>query len=260
MSELSAVVRRNRLQMRHPVQQGKDGIGHLLGTLGSYPADEGEARFALGECHQSALVTLADDQIDLPVAQARAAIHHRWTLFNAGLGRDFAPPIMATVAFAAFFLTAQVFVQLASGALVSVNVLVNVFVADLKGMALLQATGNLLWAPIQFQLLLNQGPIRGAKALLAAMASSQGHLMRLFGTITALPPVAAQLPTNGRFVYPQKTGDLRLVVSHFLQSINLVSLFLGKLLVAHKRSFDLVGLGGLCYRSLPLFPTFKVAL
>src|SRR3972149_490138 len=191
MSELSAVVRSNRLQMRHPVQQGKDGIGHLLGALGSYPADEGEARFALGECPKSALVTLADDQIAPPVAQARAAIPHRWTLFNAGLGRDFAPPIMATVAFAAFFLTAQV------------------FVADLKGMALLQATGNLLWAPIQFQLLLNQGPIRGAKALLAAMASSQGHLMRLFGTITALPPVAAQLPTNGRFVYPQKTGDLR---------------------------------------------------
>jgi len=58
------------------------------------------------------------------------------------------------------------------------------------------------------------------------------------------------------FYYP---CDLRLCVTCFQQSINLVSLFLGKLFVDLKRSFDLAVFRGLSSFSLTL-STFKVAL
>jgi hypothetical protein len=54
-------------------------------------------------------------------------------------------------------------------------------------------------------------------------------------------------------------GYFRSIVTRFQQSINLVSLFLGKLRVAHKHSFDLPVSRSLSYRSLP-FSTIKVAL
>jgi hypothetical protein len=81
----------------------------------------------------------------------------------------------------------------------------------------------------------------------------------LLGPVATQTTIAAQLPTYGGFVRAYHSGDLRSFVTHFQQGIYLVSLFLGKLCVAHKRSFDLVVFRGLSYPSLPL-STIKVAL
>jgi hypothetical protein len=82
--------------------------------------------------------------------------------------------------------------------------------------------------------------------------------MGLLRSITTLATIALRLTAYGRFMASKHKGDFRSIVTYFQQGINLVSLFLGKLCVAHKRSFDCQVLRGLSYGSLPLL-TIKVA-
>jgi hypothetical protein len=66
------------------------------------------------------------------------------------------------------------------------------------------------------------------------------ELLSLLWAIPSLPRVAAQLSADRRFMHAHRLGIFSLVVTHFQQRINLVSLFSGKLLVrSHKYSFDL---------------------
>jgi hypothetical protein len=109
-------------------------------------------------------------------------------------------------------------------------------------------------------LLLNQSPDRWLDAGQAPIAAFLGQSLGLLGAIAALAAIAAQLTTDRRSVHTEEASDLALSASVLHQGINLVSLFLGKLCVAHQRSFDCRGLGGLYYRSLPLFQTVNVAL
>jgi hypothetical protein len=83
--------------------------------------------------------------------------------------------------------------------------------------------------------------------------------MSLFRSIASQATIATQFTAYGGFMAANHFGYLRSIVIHFQHSINLISLFLGKLRVAHKHSFDLQVSRGLSYRSLPL-STIKVAL
>jgi hypothetical protein len=83
--------------------------------------------------------------------------------------------------------------------------------------------------------------------------------MCLLWSIASLATIAAQFTAYGGFVAAYHSGYLCSVMTYFQQSVNLVSLFLGKLRVAHKHSFDLPVSRDLSYRSLPL-STIKVAL
>jgi hypothetical protein len=83
--------------------------------------------------------------------------------------------------------------------------------------------------------------------------------MGLLWSIASKTAIAAQFPADSGFVAANHFGYLRSVVTYFQQGVYLVSLFLGKLRVAHKHSFDLAVSRGLSYRSLPL-STIKVAL
>jgi transposase-like protein len=84
-------------------------------------------------------------------------------------------------------------------------------------------------------------------------------MMSLLRPVASQSTITLQLSTDGGFVLPYHFGYFRLIVTYFQQCRNLVSLSLGKLYVAHKRSFDLAVFRGLSYRSLPL-STIKVAL
>src|SRR3989337_754951 len=150
-------------------------------------------------------------------------------------------------------------IQVTSRVFVCQDVLVNPLVTDLDGMIPTQPSRDLLRAPIQTQLSFDHLPCFRQDANSAVIAATKRLGMSLLGPVASQTAIAAQLPTYGGFVRANHFGDLRSVVTHFQQGIYLVSLFLGKLRVAHKRSFDLAVFRGLSYRSLPL-STVKVAL
>jgi hypothetical protein len=86
-------------------------------------------------------------------------------------------------------------------------------------------------------------------------------LCACLGRIATLILIAFQLPTDGRFVYSNPTGNLHLLMTHFLQPINLVSLCLGKLYVgSYKCSFDLAVREALILPQLASLSAIKVAL
>ena len=59
--------------------------------------------------------------------------------------------------------------------------------------------------------------------------------MRLLRTIAALPTIAAELTTDGRWMPIHHSGDLALVMSGIVEDGNLVSFGLGEVCVVHSR-------------------------
>ena len=58
----------------------------------------------------------------------------------------------------------------------------------------------------------------------------------VWDSIAALPAIAPQFPVNRRRTYSQRRRDALLILSGFLQRVNLVSLILGQLVIrSHKR-------------------------
>jgi hypothetical protein len=137
--------------------------------------------------------------------------------------------------------------------------LVNPFVADTDCLGSAQPARNLLGAPIQAKLGFDRIPCFLNDANTPVFMTIEGFEMSLPGTIAPTATITMQLAAYGGFVATNHFGYLRLVMTYFQQGINLVSLSLGKLRVAHKHSFDLLVFRGLSYRSLPLL-TIKVAL
>jgi hypothetical protein len=68
-----------------------------------------------------------------------------------------------------------------------------------------------------------------------------------------------QLRTDGGYLVNNYFGHHRLVITYIKHRLNLVTLSLGKLCVAHMRSFDWQVFRSLSCRSLPLL-TIKAAL
>src|SRR4030066_791992 len=150
-------------------------------------------------------------------------------------------------------------IQLTSRLFVHQDVLVNPLMTDLDRIEPLQPSRDLLRAPIQTKLRFDQIPCFWQNVKMAVIAATKRLVMSLLRTVASLPTISSQLSTYSGFVRPDHLGDLCLIVVHFQQSRYLVSLFLGKLRVAHKHSFDLQVSRGLSYCSLPL-STIKVAL
>ena len=166
---------------------------------------------------------------------------------------------MASVPLAALFLASQMFVKITSRSFIRVNVLVDPLMTDTVLSVLLHPQRNLFRAPILTDLFFYPSP--GLRRNPAAVPTPSLHcfVMCLLGAITSLAAVPSQFSADGRFVNSDCLGYLRLIVLTFQKCMNLISLTLGELVVANKRSFDLSVSRGLYYTSLPLL-TFKVAL
>ena len=82
----------------------------------------------------------------------------------------------------------------------------------------------------------------GLDTPIVPLASVCRFLMSYIWTISSLTSIPFHLPTDGRFMDSYCFSYLRLVVVPFQKDMNLISLTLGELVVAHKRSFDLPGL------------------
>ena len=119
--------------------------------------------------------------------------------------------------------------------------LINPLMTDLHIVLGFQPSRYLFRAPVLPNLLFHPSPSFGTDAALGFVTPSEGQAVGLFGTLTALTTIAPQFPTDGHFMHVDGFRNLSLLVTHFLMGINLVSLFLGKLLICvHRYSFDLV--------------------
>ncbi len=152
--------------------------------------------------------------------------------------------------------------EISSSMFIHENVLVDPFMADLKVVVFLEPIRYLLRAPFLADQCLNQDPGEGIYAIQRFLASVQSKLMSLLWPITFLPTIASEFSADRGFVNLHMVCNFRLYVSCFQKYVNLVSLFLGKLRVgSHLCSFDFGRFKKYrCYCSLPLIPTFKVAL
>src|SRR3990172_1601176 len=120
-------------------------------------------------------------------------------------------------------------VQAAARSFVLENILVDPFMTDTDILLLLQPARNLFGAPVLPQQSLHQSPHVGSNPWQGFLPALQGQTVRLLRAITASAFISEKLSADGRFVHFKHLRDLGLVMSHFLQGINLVSLFLGKL-------------------------------
>ena len=83
--------------------------------------------------------------------------------------------------------------------------------------------------------------------------------MVLPGSITSPTTDSLQLLADGCFLANNYFSHHYLLITYNKHCINMVTLSMGKLCVAYKRSFDWQVFSGLSFRSLPLL-TIKVAL
>ena len=142
------------------------------------------------------------------------------------------------------------------------NVLVDPFMADLKAIITLEPIRYLLRAPFLADQPFDQYPGKSFYAIPGCLTPVQSKLMSLLGSITFQSTITSEFSADRGFVNPHRVCNFRLYVSCFQKYVNLVSWSLGKLRVgSHLCSFDFGRFNKYrCYCSLPLIPTFKVAL
>jgi len=181
------------------------------------------------------------------------------TFFNTHPVCQLTSCFIAVVSLMAHLLVSLMKIQFSFSSLTHQNVLINPLMADVEGMSTLQSPRYLLWTPVQSDLFVDQVPGQTLNTLSRDVSAVKSIFVRLFRSISSQTVIAFQFSAGCLFIPQNHLRNLCLFITHFQQSINLVSLFTGKLFVSHKRSFDLAVLRGLSYYSLPL-STFKVAL
>src|ERR1035437_2521103 len=118
---------------------------YTVGMLTTNMPGQYIARLPLGECDQSATMILADDSITFPVTNTRLLINYFWTIINADAVFNHTTSFLPTrVTFAAWFLATQVTAKIAAVTFVSIDMLVDCFMADLQSAFHLKPVGSLL--------------------------------------------------------------------------------------------------------------------
>jgi len=138
------------------------------------------------------------------------------------------------------------------------HVLVDRFVGDADSKLELEPSADLLRAPAQLQLLLDQF-LQFPLDLPAVLAFLDATLMRLFSSTRRKVelsrrrnPIAAQLAADGRGGTPETPRDLRLTAAFLQTHLDVVSLFESQLSVHHRPLFVAVE-ERMCFRRLTLF-------
>jgi len=157
----------------------------------------GQARTALDEAEQGTLATPAVYGIGLPVANAVTALNRSRAAFDADAAGQLAPPVAAgAVALAIGLLTAQGRPQIATGGLLGIDR----FVTDRQRLFEAGTVGDLLGATVLADQVGHRlpRPVGDPGTGAARTGAVLGHFLGLFGPVTALTAVAAQLPADGR--------------------------------------------------------------
>ena len=171
---------------------GEQGVEEMLSQAIAHPTDSR----LLGVAH-------SDHGVALPVAHLTASLNRGWTLGNGPSTNDLPATVSPTgVTFALLFLTTKVFPKRPTLSLVSIDMLVNRFVANR------QTGGNLFWTPLKLQSLCNQRPDSFAHttSITTRLGSRLATLIGLLGSVTALTFAARKLSADRRHVSAQQFG------------------------------------------------------
>src|SRR5450756_298158 len=113
--------------------------------LTAYMPGQYIARRSLCKCNQPAAMILTDDGITFPVANTRLLINYCWTFINTDAVFNHTTSFLPTcITLAAWFLATQVPAQVTTVTFVSVDMLVDCFMADLQSAFQLKPVGGLL--------------------------------------------------------------------------------------------------------------------
>src|SRR5882672_9381421 len=176
----------------------------------------------------------ANDSVSLPVAKATLAGDDLWTLLNAGAVGNLAPSDVSAITLALLLLATQMAMQRAATPFVGIDVQIDAFMAHGGLFLALQTSGDLFRTPLLAQEPFDLLPsLPGNACTICIALPVEGEFIRLVGAIALLPAIAAQLARDRALMATDQDGDASLVMSGFHQSVYLVSLFAGKLCVAH---------------------------
>lgn len=241
--ELLAVIESDRMnQVADRSQQTGSSFPDLPGRLSGEFADQGEARFAVHQRDERALMPSADDGVSLPVTQAVLPVDDNRALVDGNPVLELAPAILAaSVAFPVGLLTVQVRVKVAAPGLVGVDEAVDPLGADAEPLFLVEPFRGLLGTQVEPDEPSHVFPVLGADSAGHGLpTASVSKPLGLCGTVALLAAVAPDLPADRRNVPAGLFRYLAQSRSCLLKSVNLVSFFLGKLRVtSHKCSFYL---------------------
>ena len=135
----------------------------------------------------------------------------------------------------------------AASSFVVPDVAVNGFVADPQGAVLLEASGDLLGAPVLLEVRQHDSPVGGGEALVASRsrASPPGEVVgRARSVASILSGVPADLATDGAAVSTERTSDLGLGAALFAERGERISLFRGELAVFPHKTLPVLGRSG----------------
>ncbi len=108
-----------------------DGLADQLRSLAGDVREDCKPAFALNERHDRLLVARTNHGVALPVAHLTASLNRGWTLGNGPSTNDLPTTLSpAYITFAHLFLTTKVFPKRPALGLVSIDMLVNRFVAN----------------------------------------------------------------------------------------------------------------------------------
>jgi len=178
------------------------------------------------------------------------------------------PVDLTSIALAAFLLGVQVLGHITTGLLIAQDVMINQLMTDLDLVVSKEPAWNLIWAQFHGNLGVDQSPGFALDPSLSLFPYTNRHLVCLFGSITSLSLIVFSIPTDGRFVSADEIGDFRFLIIHFLQRINLVSLYLDNQCVGSYKcsptsigdALNLAVREGLILPQLTSFSAFKIAL
>jgi len=227
-----AIIRSEALQtIRNRVKQLNDCITRLVRSAMIDLGQQAKARLAFGQGYNGITMPFANESVHSPVSNSGISFNDGWTLIKTHPVGYFTTPVITTMALPPLHTPSFVFV--------SQNILVDLFMINLDRLMAKQPNGNLLRAPIKTQLHLNQFPQLFRIVFVAGIVTTKRFVMGLLRSVATLPLIPLRFATHGRFVFADYSCNLSSVMSHFQQRIYLVSLFLGKPVEIHKRSFDL---------------------
>ena len=156
-------------------QQGDLGIRDRLRRLLRHMGNQRIARSAFIECDERLLLSRANHQIALPVAEAGTFSHDGWAQIDGHLIGDRAASLATAITFPANLLATQRAMQRAAGALVGVDALIDGLVADAGLSINFKVARDLFRAPGLGKLDVNYRPSlgRNARAVLSGADASR---------------------------------------------------------------------------------------
>ena len=89
-----------------------DALADLQGLFGFRCGQNRILSFALHKSGNNALMAFTDDRIAFPVSDTGFIVNDSWAFINADAVGDTSPAVLFTIAFATFFLTTQVFMEI----------------------------------------------------------------------------------------------------------------------------------------------------